>query len=107
MGKTLDYDSVAKWVSLTAWATKEYEHWEKNNPEPHHSDYYYTMFLRQVATEALNRGFSLRAGYRADAVREVLKAIAPTNDEVLAAFDRIDKESWLTPPGVRKERNQA
>lgn len=106
MGKTLDYGSVEKWMSLAVWAAEEYQHWEKQNPEPHHSDYYYTQFFRKVAVEALNRGFSLRAGDRAYAVGRLLTAIAPQDAQLLSAYTRIDKELWLTPPGARPDRRK-
>ncbi len=104
---SVNYETAGKWMSLAVWAEKEYQHWEKHNPEPHHSDYYYTMFLRQIAVEALNRGFSLRAGHRAYAVQDLLRAIAPNDTNLQAAFLRIDHDQWLTPQGARPSRRKS
>jgi hypothetical protein len=98
MGKTLDYDSVANWMSLAVWAAREYRIIDL---PPYATDEDYTEFFHEIAVEALNRGFSLRAGDRADAIGRLLNAIAPQDSKLLSAYTRIDRESWLTTPGQR------
>lgn len=101
-GKTLDYGSVEKWMSLTVWATRVHRSWDANTFHPR-TDAQYTNFFHEIAVEALNMGFSLRAGYRSWAVGDMLRAIAPQDTDLYAAFLRIDKETWLTKPGERRK----
>lgn len=110
MGKTLDYDSCAKWMSLSVWAAERYRQWKMDDPGTHWTgavteEEEYTAFFHEIAVEALNRGFSLRTGYRSYAVFDLLKAIAPIDVMMHYAFSRTDNESWLTAPGKRKHSN--
>lgn len=100
-GKTLDYDSCAKWMSLSVWAAEEYARW-KFDPLLVYTDETYIAFFHKVAEEALERAFSLRAGYRVYAVLDLLKAVAPGNVALHSAFSRIDHDTWLTMPGERR-----
>lgn len=104
-GKTLDYGSVEKWVSLSVWAADAYERWNADRELLGHSrdDAWYITVFHSIAQEALNRGFSLRVGNRAIALYGLLLAIAPKDVELLATHVRIDKETWLTTPGERKQ----
>lgn len=102
-GKTLDYGSVGNWMSLAVWAAEAYTHWDPHPFQPP-SDEEYTTFFHKIAEEALNRAFSLRSGDRAWAVVKLLQAIAPHDEHMRAAFHRINKELWLTPPGARPTR---
>jgi len=103
-GKTLDYDSCAKWMSLSVWAVVRYQQLEATLPVTQWTDDgLRTLFFHEIAVEALNRGFSLRAGYRSWAVGDLLRAIAPADIELYAAYLRIDKETWLTRPGERRK----
>lgn len=105
--KTLDYDSVASWMSLAVWASKRYEQWSDALPQEGWSDEgLCLLFFHEIALEALNRGFSLRAGHRRWAVARLLKAIAPENTALLTTFYRVDKEEWLTPTGARLRRKE-
>lgn len=103
---TLTYGSVDKWMSLAVWASRFYYTWNANTFYPR-EDEKYTELFHAIAVEALNRGFSLRVGYRDWAVRDLLRAIAFNPDEaaeLLDAFDRIDRETWLTPVGAKPDR---
>lgn len=103
-GKTLDYDSCARWMSLAVWAAARYQQYKDKVPSGWTDEGLYTLFFHEIAVEALNRGFSLRAGNRAYEVRRMLYAIAPLDMHMRTAFDRIDRETWLTRPGERGKR---
>lgn len=117
MGKTLDYQSVERWMSLAVWASEVYVNWPdyvsadttatEGQVTDLSTDEGARLFFSTIAVEALNRGFSLRAGDRAWAVDRLLKAIAPGNDDLLKAYYRIDKESWLTPPGAKPNKKRS
>lgn len=103
-GKTLDYGSVGKWMSLALRTENLYREWLEKHPYGNRTDEDFVEFFHQIAVDALDNAFSLRAGHRSWAVYELLKAIAPDDSGLHVAFYRIDRETWLTPPGAKPKR---
>lgn len=117
---TLTYSSAENWMALAVWAAKHLKLWETDinkhvlvgeDKEPE-----WLMpvdepnlpvcraFFAEIAEEALERAFSLRAGDRVWGFKRLLKAIDPDdNYKFIVAFDQLDRESWLTPVGARKK----
>lgn len=112
MGKTLDYSSVKNWMSLSAWVVGVYKNWPdyvsadvEEDPDLATDDGK-RVFFNTIAKEALERGFSLRAGNRIDGFAHLLQVLDEDfgDDHLVKAYYRIDRESWLTPAGARGKR---
>lgn len=103
----VNYGAVRRWMELAIWAAAELNKWQQGEYFARCQGQLYTLkddkgkvcLFRQIAEHAAQEGFSLRFGNRVPTgFVQMLEVIDPSND-LVQAFYRVDRESWLTPVG--------